>query len=89
MEQSGNGQSADIELALLAWRDRNPCLRGETWGTHFAVFRTDVGHPPECVTAIELEATVEEMMFTIHAHPTLSESLLDGFSSVEGLAVNV
>ena len=43
----------------------------------------------ECVTAMELEATVEEMMFTIHAHPTLSESLLDGFSSVEGMAVNV
>ncbi len=43
----------------------------------------------ECVTAMELEATVEAMMFTIHAHPTLSESLLDGFSSVEGLAVNV
>ena len=43
----------------------------------------------ECVTAMELEATVESMMFTIHAHPTLSESLLDGFSSVEGLAVNV
>lgn len=43
----------------------------------------------ECVTAIELEATVEEMMFTIHAHPTLAESLLDGFSSVEGMAVNV
>ncbi len=43
----------------------------------------------ECVTAIELEATVEEMMFTIHAHPTLSESLLDGFSSVEGMAINV
>ena len=43
----------------------------------------------ECVTAIELEATVEAMMFTIHAHPTLSESLLDGFSSVEGMAVNI
>ena len=43
----------------------------------------------ECVTALELEATVEEMMFTIHAHPTLAESLLDGFSSVEGMAVNV
>jgi dihydrolipoamide dehydrogenase len=43
----------------------------------------------ECVTAIELEATIEAMMFTIHAHPTLAESLLDGFSSVEGLAVNV
>jgi dihydrolipoamide dehydrogenase len=43
----------------------------------------------ECVTAIELESTVEAMMFTIHAHPTLAESLLDGFSSVEGMAVNV
>jgi len=43
----------------------------------------------ECVTAIQLEATVEEMMFTIHAHPTVAEALLDGFSSVEGKAVNV
>lgn len=43
----------------------------------------------ECVTAIELEATVEEMMFTIHAHPTLYEALLDGFSSVDGMAINV
>jgi dihydrolipoamide dehydrogenase len=43
----------------------------------------------ECVTAMELEGTVEEMMFTIHAHPTLAESLLDGFSSVEGMALNV
>ena len=43
----------------------------------------------ECVVALELEATIEELMFTIHAHPTLAESLLDGFSSVEGMAVNV
>jgi dihydrolipoamide dehydrogenase len=43
----------------------------------------------ECVVAIELEATIEELMFTIHAHPTLAESLLDGFSSVEGMAINV
>jgi dihydrolipoamide dehydrogenase len=43
----------------------------------------------ECVVAMELEATVEELMFTIHAHPTLSESLLDGFSSVEGMSINV
>jgi dihydrolipoamide dehydrogenase len=38
---------------------------------------------------MELEATVEEMMFTIHAHPTLYESLLDGFASVENMAINV
>ncbi|MBW4037505.1 MAG: dihydrolipoyl dehydrogenase [Acidobacteria bacterium] len=43
----------------------------------------------ECVVAMELEATVEELMFTIHAHPTLAESLLDGFSSVEGMSINV
>jgi dihydrolipoamide dehydrogenase len=43
----------------------------------------------ESVTAMELEATVEEMMFIIHAHPTLAESMLDGFSSVEGMAINV
>src|ERR1700744_3315990 len=31
----------------------------------------------ESVVALELEATVEELMFTIHAHPTLSEAMLD------------
>jgi dihydrolipoamide dehydrogenase len=43
----------------------------------------------EAVTALELEATVEHMMWTIHAHPTLAEAMLDGFSAVEGLAINI
>jgi dihydrolipoamide dehydrogenase len=43
----------------------------------------------EAVAALELEATVEEMMFTIHAHPTLAEAMLDGFGSVESLAINI
>jgi len=43
----------------------------------------------ECVVAMELEATVEELMFTIHAHPTLAEAMLDGFGSVENMAINV
>jgi len=43
----------------------------------------------EAVTAIELEATVEDMMYIIHAHPTLSEAMLDAFGSVEGKAINV
>lgn len=42
----------------------------------------------EAVTALDLEATVESMMFTLHAHPTLAESLLDGFAAVEGMAIN-
>ena len=43
----------------------------------------------EAVAAIELEATVEDMMYTIHAHPTLYEALSDGFNSVYGLQINV
>jgi len=42
----------------------------------------------EAVAVMELEGTVEEMMFTIHAHPTLSESLLDAYGAVEGMAIN-
>jgi dihydrolipoamide dehydrogenase len=43
----------------------------------------------ESVVALELEATIEELMFTIHAHPTLAEAMLDGFGSVENMAINV
>ena len=42
----------------------------------------------ESVAAMELEATVEELMFTIHAHPTLAEAMLDASNSVYGLAIN-
>ncbi|WP_158942078.1 dihydrolipoyl dehydrogenase [Granulicella sp. S190] len=61
---------------------------GEILGVHIiGPYATEI--IAEAVTAMELEATIEEMMFTIHAHPTVAESLLDGFSSVEGLSVNV
>jgi dihydrolipoamide dehydrogenase len=43
----------------------------------------------ESVVALELEATIEELMFTIHAHPTLAEAMLDGFGSVENMAINI
>jgi dihydrolipoamide dehydrogenase len=42
----------------------------------------------EMVTAIESEATVESMMATIHAHPTLAEAMGDAFNSVYGLAIH-
>jgi dihydrolipoamide dehydrogenase len=61
---------------------------GEVLGIHIiGPYATEI--IAEAVTALELEATVEEMMFTIHAHPTVAEALLDGFSSVEGMAINV
>jgi len=42
----------------------------------------------EAVTAMEAEATVESMMATIHAHPTLYEAVGEAFNSVYGLAIN-
>ena len=42
----------------------------------------------EAVAVMELEGTVDELMFTIHAHPTLSEAMLDGYGAVEGLQIN-
>jgi dihydrolipoamide dehydrogenase len=43
----------------------------------------------EAVTAMNAEATVETMMNTIHAHPTLYEAMGEAFNAVNGLAINV
>jgi dihydrolipoamide dehydrogenase len=43
----------------------------------------------EAVTAMEAEATVESMMSTIHAHPTIYEAVGEAFNNVYGLAINV
>jgi dihydrolipoamide dehydrogenase len=42
----------------------------------------------EAVAVMELEGTVDHLMFTIHAHPTLSEAMLDAYAAVEGMAIN-
>ncbi|MCZ2076789.1 MAG: dihydrolipoyl dehydrogenase [Bryobacteraceae bacterium] len=42
----------------------------------------------EVVAAMEAEATVETMMTTIHAHPTLYEAVGEGFNAVYGMAIN-
>jgi dihydrolipoamide dehydrogenase len=42
----------------------------------------------EAVAAMELEATVEDLIWTIHAHPTLAEAMLDAANSVYGMAIN-
>jgi dihydrolipoamide dehydrogenase len=43
----------------------------------------------ESVTALQLEATVDDMMFMVHAHPTLWEAMGDAFASVRGLAIHI
>jgi len=42
----------------------------------------------EAVAAMELEGTVEDLIWTIHAHPTLAEAMLDAANSVYGIAIN-
>jgi dihydrolipoamide dehydrogenase len=42
----------------------------------------------EAVAVMDLEGTVDELIFTIHAHPTLSEAMLDAYAAVEGMPIN-
>src|SRR5882724_5335245 len=42
----------------------------------------------EAVAAMESEATVETLMATVHAHPTLYEAVGEAFNAVYGLAIN-
>jgi dihydrolipoamide dehydrogenase len=42
----------------------------------------------EAVAALEMEATAEDLAWTIHAHPTLSEAMLDASNAVFGMAIN-
>jgi dihydrolipoamide dehydrogenase len=43
----------------------------------------------EAVAAMSAEATVETMIHTIHAHPTLYEAMGEAFNAVYGMAINV
>jgi dihydrolipoamide dehydrogenase len=60
---------------------------GELLGVHIlGPYATEMIH--EAVIAIKLEATVEELMTTIHAHPTLSEAIGEAALDVKGEAIH-
>lgn len=61
---------------------------GEILGLHIAGPRaTDL--IVEGALAIRLEATVEELMTTIHAHPTVGEALMEAAHAVHGKAIHL
>ncbi len=60
---------------------------GEVLGVH-AIGPLTTEIISEAVAAISLEATVDDMMATIHAHPTLWEAMGDAFNAVRGLTIN-
>ena len=43
----------------------------------------------EAALAIELGATAEDLARTIHAHPTLPETLMEAAEAVHGMAVHI
>jgi dihydrolipoyl dehydrogenase len=43
----------------------------------------------EAVAAMEAEATVDTLMHTIHAHPTIYEAVGEAFNNVYGMAINI
>ncbi len=60
---------------------------GEILGVHIiGPFATEMIH--EAVIAIKLEATVEELVSAIHAHPTLSEAMGEAALDVKGDAIH-
>jgi dihydrolipoamide dehydrogenase len=60
---------------------------GEVLGVHIiGPLATEI--LAEAVAAMQLEATVDDMMFTVHAHPTVWEAMGDAFNAVRGLTIN-
>ena len=61
---------------------------GEILGVHIiGPLATEILAEP--VAALQMEATIDDMMFTVHAHPTVWEAMGDAFASVRGLAINI
>lgn len=60
---------------------------GEVLGVHaIGPLATEILSEP--TAALGLEATLDDMAYTIHAHPTVWEGMGDAFNAVRGLAIN-
>ncbi len=60
---------------------------GEILGVHIVgPHATDLIH--EACVSIKLESTIDELMHTIHAHPTLSEAIMEAAQDVKGASVH-
>jgi dihydrolipoamide dehydrogenase len=60
---------------------------GEILGVHIiGPFATEI--ISEAVAAMQLEATVDDLMSTVHAHPTVWEAMSDAVAAVRGLSIN-
>ena len=85
---SGNGRSlvmghTDGMIKVIAGEEF-----GEILGVHIlAAHATDLIE--EAALAIKLEATIDELVETIHCHPTVAEALREGVLAADGRAIHV
>jgi dihydrolipoamide dehydrogenase len=102
-EQQAREQGYDVRVGKYAFRGLGKAMAmgereglvkvvaearyGEILGVHIVgPHATDlIGEP---VTAIQLESTIEEMVQTIHAHPTLTEAILEACEDTERMAIH-
>ena len=60
---------------------------GEILGVHIiGPYATEI--ISESVAALQLEAAVDDLMSTVHAHPTVWEAMADAVAAVRGLSIN-
>jgi dihydrolipoamide dehydrogenase len=84
---SGNGKSI-IEsngvgmIKIIAGSKHGEILGVHIWGPR----ATDL--IAEAALAMRLEATIDELITTIHAHPTVSEGMPEAALAVEGIAIH-
>lgn len=70
-------------VKLIATADRKTILGAHIMGPH----ASDLIH--ECVVAMRTGLTVDELMPVIHAHPTLSEAVMEAIHGIKGHAIHM
>jgi len=102
-EQEARDQGYDVLVGKFAFRPLGKAMAslnqdgfvkvvaeakyGEVLGVHMiGAHVTDMIH--QAVVAIKLEATLEVMVDTIHAHPTMSEAVLEAYEDCHHMAIH-
>jgi dihydrolipoamide dehydrogenase len=102
-EQEARDQGFDVEVGKFSFRSLGKALAinenvgmvkiiaekkyGEILGGHIiGPHASDLIH--EICVSIKLESTIEELMKTIHAHPSLSEAVMEAAQDVKGESVH-
>ena len=70
-------------VKLIADAKDNVLLGAEIVGPHASDLISEVA------LALEMGATVEDLGFTVHPHPTLPEMIMEAAESIEGKAIHV